>query len=70
MGFCPKSCYRRPSCNLFMNVVQLPGANLPHGIVPGAPLLDGETFFLFSLIFGMRFCENFRSTRHRHSQNF
>ena len=27
-GFCPKSCYLRPSSNFFMNVMQKPGPDL------------------------------------------
>ena len=45
-GFCPKSCYRRPSSNLFMNVTPKPGPDLQYGTVPGAPPSDGKPFLL------------------------
>ena len=50
-GFCSKSGYLRPSSNLFVNVMQKPGADLPYGSrVPGAPLSDGKIFLVFTFI--------------------
>ena len=37
-----------------MNVMQQPGPDLPYGTVPGAPLLNGQTFFWYSLTFGWK----------------
>ena len=43
-GFCSKRCYLRPLSDLFMNVMQKPGSDLPYDIVPGAPSSDAQTF--------------------------
>ena len=46
-SFCPKSCYIRPSSNLFMNVKQQPGIiyKLPYGTVPKVPRSSNKLFF-------------------------
>ena len=63
-GFCPKSCYLRPTCNLFINVIQQQGPDLPHGTEPGAPLSDDKTFFWSSPIFGEKILQkNLHSAR-------
>ena len=49
-GFCPKSCYLKPSSNLVLNVMQPPGPDLQYGSVPRAPHSDGKTFLVFSCI--------------------
>ena len=58
-GFCSKSCYLRPSFNLVINVMQLPGADSPYGTVPGAPLSDSKTFFGPSPMFGRKILRKF-----------
>ena len=45
-GFYFKSCYLGLSSNLFKNVMQQPGRDLPNGAVPGALRSDGKTLFL------------------------
>ena len=62
-GFCFKSCYLKPLSNLFMNVNQQPGTDLPHGTVPGAPRSEGKTFYGLHLYLAGRCCNNLQSTR-------
>ena len=50
-GFYSKSCYLRPWSNLFMNVMQQPGLDLPYGTVPG-PCSQMVRLFWSSFIFG------------------
>ena len=61
-GFCSKSCYLRPSSNLFINVMQQSEPDLTYGTVPGAQLSDVRTFFSL-LLFLARFYKNFQSSR-------
>ena len=61
-GFCSKSFYLRPLSNLFMAVMQQPGAGLPYGTAPRAPCSDGKTVFGLHLHLTRRFCQNLQST--------
>ena len=60
-GFCPKSCYIRPSSNLLMNVMQYPGLDLLYGTVPWVPISDGKIFFGLHLYLAGRCFENSQS---------
>ena len=56
--FRPKSCYLRPLSNLFINVMQKPGPDLPYGRVLEAPCSDGKTFFRPLPILGRKMSKN------------
>ena len=68
-GFCLKSCHLRPSCNLFTNVMQLSGTNLPCDTVPEAPILDGKTFCsgLQTPIFGKKILQKYPKYQRPHA---
>ena len=44
-GFCSKSCNLRPSCNVFMNVMQQPGPDFSYGTVPLGPRAQRVSIF-------------------------
>ena len=52
--FCSESRCFRPSSNLFMNVMQLPGAGFTTWHSATGPALGGKTVFWSSPIFGMK----------------
>ena len=62
-GFCPKSCYLRPLSNLFMNVMQLQGPDLPLGTVTGPRAQTARFFSGLHLYLAGRCCDNPQSTR-------
>ena len=56
-GFYSESCYFRLSSNLFINIMQYPGSDLPYDTVPGVPRSNGKTFFGFNLYLARRYCK-------------
>ena len=69
-SFCTKSCYLRPSSNLFMNVMQYLGNVMQylffHKIAQyklGAPCSDSETFFGLHLYLAERHCKNLQRAK-------